>query len=168
VLLVILVLDNKGNWIVGFSSNDGQGDALFAELFGVYHGLMLVISNSIQRVICETDSLEVFRLLQDPDHSHMHVYAFLLVKIFRIKDHIHNISFQHVLQEGNHYANFLAKLGRSSRLGVTFWHAPQSELKSVLRLDAPGSALFLGFFPLFSFSFVTLPKEINNTFLTYL
>ena len=102
---------------------------LFAELFGVYLGLMLVISNSIQRVICETDSLEVFCLLQDLDHSHMHVYASLLVMIFGLKEHIHNISFQHVLREGNHC---------SSRLGVTFCHAPQSELKSVLRLDAPG------------------------------
>jgi len=25
-----LLRDNKGNWIVGFSSNEGQGDALFA------------------------------------------------------------------------------------------------------------------------------------------
>jgi hypothetical protein len=100
-----LLRDNKGNWIAGFSSNDGQGDELFAVLFGVYHGLMLVISNSIQQVTCETDSLEVFRLLQDPDHSHMHVYASLLVKIFGLKEHIRNISFQHVLREGNHCAN---------------------------------------------------------------
>jgi len=70
-----LLRDNKRNWIAGFSSNEGQMDALFAELCGVYHGLMLVINNSIQRLICETDSLEVLRLLQDPDHSHMHVYA---------------------------------------------------------------------------------------------
>jgi hypothetical protein len=75
-----LLCDNKVNWIAGFSSNEWQGDALFAELFGVYHGLMLVINNSIQRVICETNSLEVLCLVQDPDHSHMHVYPYLLVK----------------------------------------------------------------------------------------
>jgi hypothetical protein len=98
---------------------------------------MLAINNSTQRVICETDSLEVLRLLQDPDHSHMHVYASLLVKIFGLKEHIRDISFQHVLREGNHSANSLAKLGRSLRLGVTFWHTPPSELKLVLRLDAP-------------------------------
>jgi len=72
-------------------------DTLFAELFGAYHGLMLVMNNSIQRVICETDSLEVLHLLQDPDHSHMHVYVSLLVKIFGSKRHIPNISFQHAL-----------------------------------------------------------------------
>lgn len=154
-----LLRDNKGNWIAGFSSNDGQGDALFAELFGVYHGLMLVINNSIQQIICETYSLEVFRLLQDLDHSHMHVYASLLVKIFGLKEHICNISLQHVLREGNHCADFLAKLGSSSRLGVTFWHAPPSELKSVLRLVAPGWALFLGFF--FFFCHFTKKKKIS-------
>lgn len=46
----------------------GRG-VFFAELFGVYQGLMLVINNSIQRVICETYSLKVLHLLQDPDHS---------------------------------------------------------------------------------------------------
>jgi hypothetical protein len=133
-----LLRDNKRNWIAGFSSNEGQGDVLFVELFGVYHGLMLAINNSTQRVICETYSLEVLRLLQDPDHSHMHVYAYLLVKIFGLKEHIRDISFQQVLREGNHSADFLAKLRCSLRLGVTFWHAPPSELKSVLRLDALG------------------------------
>jgi hypothetical protein len=62
--------------MAGFSSNEGHEDALFAELFGVYHGLMLVIN---------TDSLEVLNLLQHPDHFHMHVYASLLLKIFRVK-----------------------------------------------------------------------------------
>jgi len=57
----------------------------FSELVGVCHGLMLAINNSVQRVICERDSLEVIRLLQDPDHSHMYVYASLLVKTFWVK-----------------------------------------------------------------------------------
>ena len=90
-----------------------EGDALFAELFVVCYGLMLSINNFIQRVICEIDSLEVIYLFQDPDHSHMHVYSSLLVKIFGLKEHISDISLQHVLREGNHCANFLATLGRS-------------------------------------------------------
>jgi len=99
---------------------------------------MLVINNSNQQVIYKTDSLEVLCLLQDSDHSLMHVYVSLLVKIFGLKEYISNISFQHVLLEGNHCANLMAKLGRSSRLGVTFLHAPPLKLKSVLRLDALG------------------------------
>ena len=84
---------------IGFSSNERQGGELFAELFRVYHGLMLVINNYIQRVICETDSFEVLCLLQNSYHSHMHVYASLLANIFGLKEHIPNISFKHVLRE---------------------------------------------------------------------
>jgi len=42
---------------------------------------MLVINNYIQRVICETNSLKVLHLVQHFDHSYMHVYVSLLVKI---------------------------------------------------------------------------------------
>jgi len=84
----------------------------------VYHGLLLVINNFIQHVICETYFLEVLCLLQYPKHSHMYVYASLLVKIFGLKKNIPNIYFKHVLRERNHCADFLAKLERSSRLGM--------------------------------------------------
>ncbi|KEH21518.1 hypothetical protein MTR_7g006920 [Medicago truncatula] len=43
-----LLRDNKGSWIAGISSNEGQGYALFAELFGVYHGLMLERTRSLE------------------------------------------------------------------------------------------------------------------------
>jgi hypothetical protein len=125
-----LLRDNKGYWIAGFSSKEGQGNELLAELFGVYHGLMLVINNSIQQVIYQTNSLEVLHLLQYPDPSH--VYASLLMKIFVLKKHIPDASFRHVLKEDNRCANFLAKLGRSSRKGVTFWRVPPPKLESML------------------------------------
>jgi len=63
------------------------------------------------------------------------------VKIFRLKEHIPNISFQRVVREGNHCAYFFAKLGHSLKLGVTFWHALSSELKSVLRLEKKNSLI---------------------------
>ena len=59
------------------------------------------------------------------------------MKIFGLKSAFLIFSFQHVLREGNCYADFLTKLGSSSRLGVTFSQTPPSELESVLRLDAP-------------------------------
>ena len=36
-----LLRDNNGNWKTRFSSNEGQGDALFAEIFGVYLGKLV-------------------------------------------------------------------------------------------------------------------------------
>ena len=38
-----LIRDDKSNWLVGLSFNDGQGDVLFAELFAIYHGITLVL-----------------------------------------------------------------------------------------------------------------------------
>jgi len=67
----------------------------------------------------------------------MHLYTSLLVKIFDLNEHIPNISFQHLLREGNCCADFLTKLVRSSRVCVTLWQAPPSKLESMLSIDAP-------------------------------
>jgi len=44
--------------------------------------------------------------------------------------------FKHVLREGNVFADFLARLGRNSTLGVTTWVTPPDELLSLLNFDA--------------------------------
>lgn len=59
------IKDSHGKWITGFSSNEGKGDALFVELFGVYHGLALVVNNRPTVVVFETDSEEVIQLVKN-------------------------------------------------------------------------------------------------------
>lgn len=44
---------------VGGITKDSKGDALLAELFGVYHGLDLIINKSISNVVCGIDTEEV-------------------------------------------------------------------------------------------------------------
>ncbi|AES77095.1 hypothetical protein MTR_6g091740 [Medicago truncatula] len=46
------------------------------------------------------------------------------------------LMFKHVLREGNVCADFLARLGRNSTLGVTTWVTPPNELLSLLNFDA--------------------------------
>jgi len=58
-----LLCDSNGDWTVDFSSNEEKGMHFFWELFSVYHGLMLVINNSIQQVISDTNSLKVLHFL---------------------------------------------------------------------------------------------------------
>jgi len=67
-----LIRDVAGNWMVGFSSNDSCGDALIAELFGIYNGLVLLINNSVLHVECETDSTEIINLLMDKQSHPFH------------------------------------------------------------------------------------------------
>ena len=69
----ILLRGNKGVRIADFSFNEGHMNSFFAKLFEVQSDLLLVFYNSIHQVICETDFLEVFHLLQHADHSHMYV-----------------------------------------------------------------------------------------------
>jgi len=68
-------------------------------------------------------------------HS-FHAYASLLAKIISLLDHLPDLMFKHVLRECNVCADFLARLGRNSTLGVTTWVTPLDELLSLLNFDA--------------------------------
>ena len=122
--------------MAGFTSNDGCGDALVAELFGIYNSLILLINNSVLHVECETDSNEIINLLMDRQSHSFHAYASLLAKITSLLDHLLCLVFKHVLRKGNVCANFLARLGRNSTLGVTTWVTPPDGLLSLLNFDA--------------------------------
>ena len=58
-----LIRDNKGDWLARFSSNDGQGDVLFAELFIIYHSITFLLQHGHSRAIIESDSQKVIQLL---------------------------------------------------------------------------------------------------------
>jgi hypothetical protein len=117
--------------MAGFSSNDGCGDALIAELFGIYNGLFLLINNSVLHVECETDSTEIINLLMDRQFHSFHAYPSLLDKITSLLD-LRGLVFKHVVRQGNVCANFLARLGR----GVTTWGTRPDGLLSLLNFDA--------------------------------
>lgn len=48
--VVLLLRDNKGDWIAYFFFNEWEGDALFTKLFRVYHDFMVVMNNFIQQI----------------------------------------------------------------------------------------------------------------------
>lgn len=83
---------------IRFSSNEGQVIHFLLSYLVFINGLILIINNSIQRVMCETNSLEVLHILQHLDHWNTHVYASLLIKIFGLNDKIPNISFNTYLE----------------------------------------------------------------------
>jgi len=85
----------------------------FAQLFGVYHSLRLVFNNSIQQVICETNSLKSSTFF-NTQITRISVYMLLSCWswFFGFKLHIPNICFRLVLREENCWADFLAKRTR--------------------------------------------------------
>ncbi|KAJ1416744.1 Ribonuclease H-like superfamily [Sesbania bispinosa] len=69
-----LVRNHLGEWIIGFSSKEGQGDAQLAELLALKHDLEVAWSNGYRDLVCECDALEVVDVvLGNSDHNfHRH------------------------------------------------------------------------------------------------
>lgn len=63
-----LVRSSTGEWLAGFSSNDGQGDALLAEILAVRNGLTLAWNLGVRKVICESDSLDTVSILKSGEN----------------------------------------------------------------------------------------------------
>jgi len=131
-----LIQDKKGNWHIGFASNDGQGDLLFAELFVVYHGITLLLQDGYSREIIESDSLEALQSLSRRNKLEFHVYNSLLLRIASSIDYALNLVLYHVFQEVNYSVFWLAKYGNPSAVGVTTWFSSTFSLLDQLCRDA--------------------------------
>ncbi|KAJ1406362.1 Ribonuclease H-like superfamily [Sesbania bispinosa] len=59
-----ILRDSLGSWVGGFSSKEGMGSVLESELLAVQRGLHFAWERGATHVICETDSIEVFLLIQ--------------------------------------------------------------------------------------------------------
>ena len=45
IVVLLLFKMKKGNWLVSFSSNDGQSDVLFTKFFAIYNGIALLLQH---------------------------------------------------------------------------------------------------------------------------
>ncbi|XP_024634472.1 uncharacterized protein [Medicago truncatula] len=110
---------------------------LQAELTAILEGLRLALNMGIEELVCFSDSQLSVNLFSG-DVSKYHVYA---VIIQDIKDIIasHNFRIFHTLREGNHCADFLAKLGASSNAALLEHEAPPLDLIRKLKIDAMGT-----------------------------
>ena len=61
-----------------YSSNVPYADITLVELLALKQGLSLAWDCGYRDLICETDCLEVFQLVQSPRSSHTHVLDGLL------------------------------------------------------------------------------------------
>lgn len=55
--------NHQGNWVAGFSTFEGKGDILQAELLAVKNGLTLAWQLGFRKIHCETDCLEAIQLV---------------------------------------------------------------------------------------------------------
>lgn len=111
-------------WLSGFSSSDGEGDELLAEIIAVQKRLSLAWDLGYKRVCCEIDALEVVKLLQNRSNIMLHAQVDHLMLIVELLDRDWQVDINHILREANSCADHLAKLASINALGYKVWADP--------------------------------------------
>ncbi|KAL4355056.1 hypothetical protein GQ457_06G032600 [Hibiscus cannabinus] len=104
--------DHMGEWILRFSKCIGVCSIIDAELWGVLVGLESAWSRGFRRIVVETDSLDVLRLLRSDNHNQQR--PSLLMHLNRLR----HVNVQHIVREGNQVADSLAKATSSNGFHV--------------------------------------------------
>lgn len=112
-----LVRDDEGLWRIRFVVSLGIGAVLMAEIWAVYHGLMVEVKEGFKDLEVESDSMEAMRLIHGST-SNSHISP-LIDAIRDLASSFCTISFSHVHKEQNITADRLAKHGLSTGQGCT-------------------------------------------------
>lgn len=73
-----IIRDHRGSWVCGFSKFIGRGDALLAELWGIFLGTKFCLERNFFGILFETDSLLAFNLIKDMNISSAHYLGHLI------------------------------------------------------------------------------------------
>lgn len=136
-----LLRDAQGEWKSGFSSVEGPGDPLLAELIAVRNGLHYAWEEGVRLLQCESDSLDVVQLLTEgKDHS-FHVHAGVIEDILQLTKRDWSIQISHVLREANMCADHLARTAAWDTTSSKTWNVPPSLLEDIILHDRLGCSL---------------------------
>lgn len=133
-----LIRNSAGFYPIGFSGSlPSSSDILEAELTAILHGLIVAKDMETVELICYSDSLLSINLITD-NPSKFHVHAVLIQEI---KDKLAQLNclLLHTLREGNHCADYFAKLGARSDASIFLHSSPPDDLRPLLRNDATGT-----------------------------
>ena len=105
------------------------------ELLAILHGLSLAWELGYRKIICETDSLEVFNLVTAASTPSRHSCHQILqdTKMLTLNSWV--LRFSHVICAANSAADYLAKCGAASNTAVAQWAGPDSKLSLLLHRD---------------------------------
>lgn len=76
-----IIRDTNGDWVVGFSCFEGNGNVLMAKLLAVKRGLLLAWDERLRQIIYETDSAEVIHMLHVEWISNFHSFSQVIMEI---------------------------------------------------------------------------------------
>lgn len=123
-----------GSWVAGFSQHIKPCPIDYAELWGVLTGIRIAISQGIQKLHVETDSIAVFELLSNT--TVQKVLNPLAISCLQLRNYFLDFRTTHILREANGCADKLAKLGRSLSMGTTTHTRPPHCIQHLLQMEA--------------------------------
>ncbi|KAK7243101.1 hypothetical protein RIF29_37886 [Crotalaria pallida] len=135
-----LLRDDSGKWLTGFYGHVGISNNLHVEIEAILRGLEVAWNYGARKVVCFSDSLDALRLVEN-NLGIFHLYASILRVIYAYKLRPWELSFKHILHEGNTCADILAKSGASCSALMTILNAPPAALGSSLLAVAMGVSL---------------------------
>lgn len=153
-----LVCDSAGNFVYGFCGSLGDSEFIHAKLMILLHGLRICWEMGIMKIICYSNSLHVLHLIEHGNQN-LHRYG---REIAIIREFLHrewDCLLVHTLRDGNHYADFMAKLGARASDHLILLSSPPRDLVSMIEAGDAVGTVFV------RVGFVTKKHSTRNIFL---
>lgn len=131
-----LLRSDKGEWLSGFSTKEGEGDPFLAELLAVKNGLAHAWEEGAKHVWCESDSSEVISVLSSARDYALHAHAVTILEISKFINRDWTVHLHHVLREANTCADFLATTANQMSTVWQKWEDPPILMGSLLLRDS--------------------------------
>lgn len=112
---------NLGNWVIGFNQFLGFGNSMLAEIWALYLGITLAISQGVDKIWIESDCLSLVSHLQNSAKNNLHSFAPLINACRSLLTRFSSYKITHVSREGNQVADRLADSARKSRCQFTIF-----------------------------------------------
>jgi hypothetical protein len=131
--------NNNGNWLLEFSGFIGIFTFLCVKLDVILNSFKIAQAKGFWNIIIESYSTLVFNFVFRGT-SQLHPYTPFIQQISHLHQRYWNVSFQHILREGNECANWLTKTEVSSNNTLKIWNNCPPRLNLVLMIYVVGVA----------------------------
>lgn len=138
-----VVRDHFGAFVLAYAKKLGSCTVLQAELWGILHGVRLLLDRGYTRVAIETDSSSCNRLLSTGCDDN-HPSASLVSEIRRIMRSFERVSCAHVFREANSVADALAKHGMNQEVDIRIFNVLPSFCSVPFLADSASTVYFRG------------------------
>ncbi|MED6138753.1 hypothetical protein PIB30_077457 [Stylosanthes scabra] len=112
-----------------------ENTILRCELLDIWHELVLAWENGCRQVICETDSIEAFSLINNGHASPASDHFDLVSKIIDVLHRRWFVCVTLIQRSANNVANHLVKYAAHLQLSYREWSEPWTELLAQIRQD---------------------------------